>query len=240
MAGWFLLSFAGLALSGCTVAHMALPEGTQSASRELPVEGLGLLIVRNYFDFAPYRVTDVRKGWTKGQGWSIGGYSSSKAKQKYEFSVTEPGRATWDVICTARADWNKADLQGFLGNGVSLEFSYDRSLDCLMKQEGDEKVSRLFMAQSASELVMNGIMKVGATRIDIAVTYNFDFTPVRSGDPTGYIFSIGDRFVGAVEVINMGTVWMHNAATPETRSAVAVASAVLLMHQDIKEMMEKS
>ena len=86
-AGWLLLLFAGLSLSGCSVAHMALPEGSRSASSELPVEGLRLLIVRNSFDFAPYQVTDVHRGWTKGKGWSISSgsseFSSSKAKQKY-------------------------------------------------------------------------------------------------------------------------------------------------------------
>lgn len=228
----------GLSLGGCKAAHMALPQGAQGASSELPVEGRSLLIVRNSFQFAPYRVTDIHRGWTKGQGFSIAGFSGSKAKQKYEFSVNEPGRATWKVRCTTRADWNKVDSQNFLGMSTSIEFSYDRSLACSMKQEGGKKPSKLLMGQSSSETVMQGIMTDGATRIDISVSYKVDSSPLKLGDPTGYIFHIGGSFVGAVEVINKGTVWIHNAVAPETRSALAATSAVLLMHQDVKKMVE--
>ncbi len=237
-AVWLLLILGGLSVSGCSVAHMALPEDSQGEISEMPVEGLGLLIVRSYFDFAPYHISDVHRGWINSSGYNIFGFSDTNAKQNFEFSVDEKGRATWNVKCTSRADWNTVDVQNFLGKETTLEFSYDRSLACVLKQEGVEKRSRIFMAQSAAESVMEGVVKDGDVRIDISVTYKFDFTPVKSGEPTGYLFHIGGRFVGAVEVMNMGTVWMHNSTTPETRSALAVASAVLLMYQDIKEVKE--
>lgn len=240
MAAWPLLLFAGLSLSGCEVAHMALPQGSQSASSELPVEGRHLLIFRNSFDFKPYQVTDIHRGWTKGSGFTIAAYSASNATQKYEFSVNEPGRATWKVQCTVGADWQRLDLENFLGKGTSVEFSYDRKLACTMKQEGGKNFSRLLMAQSASEIVMEGIMTDGATRIDISVTHKVDTSPLKLGAPTGYIFHIEGRFVGAVEIINSGTVWIHNSVTPETRSALAATSAVLLLHQDVKEIVARN
>ncbi len=240
MAGWVLLLIAGLALSGCSVAHMALPQGSRSASSELPVEGLRLLIVRNSFQFAPYQITDVRRGWTKGKGWSISSgsseFSSSKAKQKYEFSVSESGRATWAVRCATGAGWNKAETQGFLGGSFAVEFATTKQLFCNMKRDGGAKLSKFLMTQSASEMAMKGVMTDGATRIDISVTNKVDSSPLKLSDPTGYVFHIGGRFVGAVEVINKGTVWIHNSVPPETRSALAATSAVLLMYQDVKKM----
>ncbi len=238
-AVWLLLILGGLSMGGCSVAHMALPEGSQGELEELPVEGLMKLIIRNYFDFAPYHVADVHRGWVKGQGWSIAGFSSSKAKQKFEFSVSESGGAPWKVRCVSRADWNDAELQGFLGN-FSVQFSYDRSLACRMKRDGGGTPARFIMRQSASEMVMEGIMQDGDTRIDISVTYKVGSSPLRLGNPTGYLFHIDGRFVGAVEVINKGTVWMHKSVPPETRLALASASAVLLMLQDIKEVMERN
>lgn len=240
MAGCLLLLFAGLALGGCKVAHMALPQGSQGASSELPVEGRALLIVRNSFDFEPYQVTDIHRGWTRGKGWSISSgateLGSSKAKQKYEFSVSESGRAAWGVQCAAGAKWSQLETDGFLGGRFGVEFSSTRQLVCALKQEGGGKLAKLVMAQSASEMVMEGVMTDGATRIDISVTYKVDSSPLKLGDPTGYIFHIGDRFVGAVEVINKGTVWIHNSVPPETRSTLAATSAVLLMYQDIGKM----
>jgi hypothetical protein len=79
-------------------------------------------------------------------------------------------------------------------------------------------------------------MTDGATRIGILATHKLDFTPLEVSTPTGYIFHIKGRPVGAVEVFNAGTVWLNNSVTPETRSALAATSAVLLLYQDIKNM----
>ena len=79
-------------------------------------------------------------------------------------------------------------------------------------------------------------MTDGTTRIDISATHKLDTTPLQVREPTGYIFYIKGRPVGAVEVINKGTVWLNNSVTPETHSALAATSAVLLLYQDIKKM----
>ena len=75
----------------------------------------------------------------------------------------------------------------------------------------------------------------GAIRIDISATHKLDTTPLQVSEPTGYIFHIKGRPVGAVEVINKGTVWLYNSVAPETRSALAVTSAILLLYQDVKK-----
>ncbi len=240
MAGWFLLLFTGLSLSGCQTAHMALPQNLQGESSELTVEGRSLLIFRDSFDFAPYHVTDFSRGWTRGKGFSMSSdtteFSSSEAKQKYEFSVNESGRATWEVQCATGADWSQLETEGFFGGGFAIEFSSNRQLVCTLKQEGVDKLSRLVMAQSANESTLQGILTDGTTRIDVSATHKLDTTPLKMSEPTGYIFHIQGRPVGAVEVINKGTVWLYNSVTPETRSALAATSAVLLLYQDIKKM----
>ncbi len=244
MAGWILLLFAALSLSGCKVAHMALPQNMQNESSELTVEGRrGLSVFNSTFLFGPYNVTDIHRGWTRGSGFSLSGdsasFSSSKAKQKYEFSVNEPDRPAWEVQCATGAKWKKAGLKGFLGGALSnIEFASTRQLVCTLKQVGGERLSKLVIAQSRHEMVMQGVMTDGATQIDISVTHKLDTTPLKVSDPTGYIFHIGGRPVGAVEVINKGTVWLNNSVKPKTRSALAATSAVLLMYQDIKKIMK--
>jgi hypothetical protein len=241
MAGWLFLLFTGLSLSGCQTAHMALPQNMQSESSELTVEGRSLLIFANSFDFAPYHVTDFNRGWTRGKGFSMSSgtteFSSSEATQKYEFSVNESGRATWEVQCATGADWSQLEMEGFFEGGFAIEFSSNKQLVCTLKQEGREKPSKLVMAQSASanETALQGIMTNGATKIDISATHKLDSTPLQVSTPTGYVFHIEGRPVGAVEVINKGTVWLNNSVTPETRSALAATSAVLLLYQDLQK-----
>lgn len=237
-----VLLFTGLSLSGCKVAHMALPQNMQNDSSELTVEGRrGLAAFNSKMSFGLYNVTDIHRGWTRSGGFSLSGgdvsFSSSKAKQKYEFSVNEPDRPAWKVQCATGARWSKAGLKGFLrGAKGSIEFASSKQLVCAIEQEGGKKLSRLVMEQSASEMAMQGVMTDGDTQVDISVTHKLSGTPFPLNDPTGYTFHIDGRPVGAVEVINKGTVWLDNSVKPETRSALAAASAVLLLYQDVNKM----
>ena len=242
IAGWLLPLVAGLSLSGCQVAHMALPQDLQSNASELTVEGRPLLIFNNSFQFGPYRVTDVHRGWTRGGGYSasIGAteFGSSEATQKYEFSVNEPDRPAWAVQCATAADWSQLETEGFLGGRFGVEFSSNQQLVCTLEQDGGARLSRLAMSRSASanETALQGITMDGATRIDISATHKLASTPLRVSAPTGYIFHIEGRPVGAVEVINAGSVWLDDSLSPGTRSALAATSAVLLLYQDLVEM----
>ena len=92
MAGCFLLLFAGLSLSGCQVAHMALTKDFQSGSSQLTVEGRSLSFISKSFKFGQYDVTDIHRGWTKGSGFSISNDSASK------FSVSEERFSTFCKI----------------------------------------------------------------------------------------------------------------------------------------------
>ncbi|KKL16043.1 hypothetical protein LCGC14_2499560, partial [marine sediment metagenome] len=201
-------------------------------SSEMTVEGRSLLLFSKSMQFGPYHVTDVHRGWTRGKGFSIVGYSASEAEQKYEFSVNESGRTTWEVQCTTGADMSKLKMKGFLGGSLTIESSSSQ-LACSLKKEGSEKPSKLVMSQSAKDTALKGIMTDGATQIDISVTHKLDTSSFKMSEPTGYVFSIKGRPVGAVEVINKGTVWFNNSVKPETRSALAATSAVLLLYQDI-------
>ena len=193
-AGWLLPLFTGLSLSGCQTAHMALPQNLRSGSSELTVEGRFLSIIRDSFNFGPYHVTDIHRGWTRGGGnsASIGAFdfSSFKAKQKYELSLNEPNRPSWAVQCATTADGSQLETDGFLGGRFGVEFSSNQQLLCTLKQEGSDQLSKLVMAQSASagETALQGIMTDGTTRIGISATHKLDFTPLQVSTPTGYIW----------------------------------------------------
>jgi len=230
----FLLLFTALLLNGCQVAHMALPRELKSGSSELAVEGRTLSIFSESLQFGIYQISDIHRGWTKSQGFSIWGYSSSKAERKYEFSVNESDRTTWEVQCTTEADWSQLKKQGFLGGNLKITFSSNQQLVCTLKQAGDGEFSKLVMGQSANDRALKGMMTNSNTKIDISATHKLDSTSFQTREPTGYLFHSGGRSVGAVEVINTGTVWLSNSVTPEIRSALAATSTALLLYQDIQ------
>ncbi|MCK5237055.1 MAG: hypothetical protein KAR06_08725 [Deltaproteobacteria bacterium] len=234
-----------LLLSGCQVAHMALPQDLKSGASEMIVEGRSALIFGKPLNFGVYQVNDINRGWTKGKGWSISEgnteFSASEAEQKYEFRVSESGHATWEVRCATGADWSQLETEGLFGGGFGIEFSSNKQLACILKQEGNENISRLLLSQSANagETALQGVMMYGTTQIKISATHKLDSTPLPLSDPTGYIFQIEGRPMGAVEVINKGTVWLNNGAAPEISSALAATSAVLLLYQDIQKNLQR-
>ena len=233
--------FAALSLGGCQAGHMALPQELQGNSTELAVEGLRLSVFDGAFEFGPYRVTDVHRGWTSGGGDSVsdGGseISRTSAKQKYRLSISGPDRPARAVQCVNTAEWSGVETEGLMGGGFGIEFSSDHRLVCTLTQDGGATPARLVMTKSlsANETALHGAMVDGATRVDIAATHKLDSTPLQVGSPTGYLFHSEGRLVGAVEVMNTGTVWLDNAVPPETRSALAAASAILLLYQDIQK-----
>ncbi len=233
IAGWLLLLFTGLSLSSCQMAHMVLPQSLQSEASELTVEGRQFSLDES-FHFGPYHVTNVHRGWTSTNSISMSGYSASEAKQQYEFSVDELDRTAWEVQCATGVNWSQLELQDFLGGVLTIGSSPDRQLACTLKQQDGERLSKLVMAQSDSETALQGIMTDGATQIDISATHKLATSPFPLREPTGYMFHIEDRLVGAVEIINKGTVWLDDSVTPEIRSALAATSSVLLLYRDIK------
>ena len=239
MACWLLPLFAGLALGGCKTAHMALPPDLPGDATVLAVEGRALSAFGGSFQFGPYQVTDIHRGWTKGSGSSISigetELSSSKAKQKYRFSFTGPDRTTWNAQCATVADWSDMETGGLLGGRFRIQFSSNQQLVCTLDQNGGGKRSNLVMARSLNkDTKLQGVMVDDAARIDVSVTYNIDGTPIPVSDPTGFVFHIEGRPVGAVQVFNKGTVWIDNAVTPEVRTALAATSAILLLYQDME------
>ena len=223
---------------------MALPQDLQSNSKELTVEGRSLSTIRKSFGFAPYQVTEINRDWTKGKGLSISSgtteLSTSKAKQKYEFSVDEPGRASWKVQCDTGANWSQLETEGFFVGRFGIEDTPTKQLACTLIQEASAIPSKLVMglSKSGNESTLQGVLINDATQIDISATHEFNSTPLQASTPTGYVFRIGGHPVGAVEVINNGTVWLGKSVTPEIRSSLAVTSAVLLLYQDVQEELE--
>lgn len=237
MAGGFLILFAGLFLGGCTVAHMELPQGLGDQSTAMKVDGLGFSFITGKISFGPYQVTNVHQGWTKSSGWSAGGFSSTKAKRKYRFSLTGPDRGAWDAMCLTGSRWKQVDLEKFLNVPVTVEFSSTQQVVCRFVRQGGGKESKLFLSRSlrAGQLELQGAMVDGNTQIEVSTTHKMDASPLRLGDPTGYIFRVDGRPVGAVEVMNMGTVWINNSVSAEVRSALAAISVSMLLYKDIQE-----
>ncbi|WP_440617805.1 hypothetical protein [Cysteiniphilum sp. 6C5] len=225
--------FLNIMLSGCA-AHMAMPTNLQNNSTKIPVEGRAFSAFTSEFNFGKYHITNIHRGWTKTSTTTILGYSSSKAEQKYEFSIGESGANLWAVKCVSDASWDHTALEGFLGGKLSLESYSNPQLVCRIRGYNNTELATIIMSQPYGSNTLQGVIADGKTNIDILGTDKFSTSPLSLGQPTGYVFSINGDPVGAVEVINSGNVWIGKATTQEVKSSIAAASAAMLLYQDLK------
>ncbi len=220
---------------GSCAAHMAMPIELENDSTKMSVEGRAFSDFSGEFDFGKYHVTNIHRGWTKRSDVTILGSGSSKVEQKYQFSVDESGDNLWTVECVSDASWDHATLGEFLGGKISLESSSDPQLVCKVIGNSNTEVAAIIMSQSYDSIMLQGDVIDGKTNIDISGVDKFSTSSLSMGQATGYVFSINQNPIGAVEVINSGNVWISKSTNQEEKSLISVTSAAMLLYQDIKK-----
>ena len=226
-----LLVFAVFSFA-CREARMAVPADLTAASQAMPVKQTRVIGWDSPFDFGPFHVSHVKRGWTNSTAWGIIIYESYKASQAYEFAMARQGGNPWQCNCATNV--NQQVLEGLIGGGkLTWELGAGQSLGCTLKAP-DGKLWKLALAASGrSRAAMQGVLVGPKLTINVKGTYQLEGTPIPLSDPTGYLFSLVGAArgpVGAVQVINNGVVWLPHA--PE-QDALAAASAALLLYQNV-------
>jgi hypothetical protein len=193
------------ALAGLTACgkQMPIPEGLQTESETLPVEGKGAMA--KSFTIGAFQVKDIKR---KGKGTmsaSAGGVAGGSAsKQKFSFAVTAEGNE-WTVECEIRDSESK--VGGFQTSGES-------KLDCT------------FDAWTLALVNTEGTLSGGGSSLSLATWSANSMMP----RPSGFYVKSDAQDVAAVTKEQM--VLLKGIET-DTRAAVAAAAAALLIYADI-------
>lgn len=222
-------------LAGCTMARMAVPPDLPASATAMPVEGRKTFSFDESFHFGGSRVESVRRGWTHSTAWRFLGFESGKAKQTYEFHLKAAGGDSWKAHCATGVRWKEMEFENFLDSQGTLTWPLhsDTGFACTFDREGS-KAWKLAMDQGTDDLVMNGVLTDGTAVIKVEGIRKLQGTPIPLGEPSGYLFLGPDGLVGAVEVINNGTVWIAGDVAPDVQSALACTSASLLLYRALK------
>jgi hypothetical protein len=220
---------------------MAVDPQLVSVAKEMKVEGRKSFSFDETFFFGPYQVTEVHRGWTRSTGLSIFAhekrkkeFSSSKATQKYEFSLKDGKGDVW--ISQSVTGSNQSSVGFLLGKKTSLAIGVtsESSFVCTFRSENRPEVWRLMINENVdSSNSMKGVLSDGKISIAVQETRKLAGTPLPLTDPTGYEFLMNEHLVGSVEVINKGAIWIVPSIEERLHSPLAVTSAALLLYQDI-------
>ena len=113
IALFLLLPCLALLLFACKEARMAVPTELTVATPAIPVEQTRIIGWDSPFDFGPYKVSGVKRGWTSATAWGFMVYESYRAEQSYEYRIAQKGEKPWQ--CKLRHQREPAGAGGHGG-----------------------------------------------------------------------------------------------------------------------------
>ncbi len=233
----YVVCMAMLLFLACHTARMLVPGDLAKVAEEMKVEGRQRFTLKESFTFGPYNVKNVHRGWTKATTIGFFGFSETKAKQSFEFTLQPAEGESWQGKCATGVNREDLKIKDFLGGTLDWGISNEITFLANLLQEGAKQPWRLVMSDlgSSKKPQFKGILTDGEQKFAVESTHRFQGSPIPSSDPIGFLISVDGEVITAVEVINKGAVWMQPSLSGALRDALAAAAAALLLYDDISE-----
>ncbi|NCC50749.1 MAG: hypothetical protein EOM20_05975 [Spartobacteria bacterium] len=224
------LTVVSILAGGCTTASMQVPSALQGVP-VLAVTGRSAFRFNESFQFGPYAVTDVKRGWTSGSSWGLMGFRSTHKNQQYEFSLVAAD-AEWKAQCATRV--SRKDLeQNLWGGELTAQLDLDSAFICTLHSESTGATWKMLMSRKTGQAVMDGTLSDGVSSITVSGTRSLKGSSIELSTATGYTFEINGSVVAAVQVINNGAIWLVPSIPRETQDLLAAAATALILYDDI-------
>lgn len=213
-------------VSGCAASslRMAVPHDIASRSEVLAVSERSQFMPDNGFSLGEYRVSDVERGWTTTTTEGVGPLSREVSTGSYSYSLSKRNAAVsgqcttgelvqnmdlgsgWrvgqgqkGVTCTCGASARLVISTGDLERTGS---SHQESVDVTYESDG-KSMSPWF---SAGE-TYKGRLFIGEQTFEVSALHEAE-GGISLPEPLGYRVSRGKEFVGMVEVLTPGQMWL--------------------------------
>ncbi|MBL9216730.1 MAG: hypothetical protein JNG83_14730 [Opitutaceae bacterium] len=208
-------------------AAMSLPAELAGAER-LPVTGRQGWKRVERLAYGAFRVSEVRRSLTKGGSLHIIIYDGAKARQTFGFRVAEDEGEAW------RGEAETTARRRALNVGVEVEMRNRSAFGARLAPEARPEEAWLLKLGETRERPLAGTLERGGQVVTVRGTNRLAGTPLPLGETAGYVFSLADRPLAAVEVINDGAVWLAPDLPAELRGPVTSAIASLLLFEELR------
>ncbi len=215
--------------AGLKEAAMALPAELASAPR-LSVQGRQGWKLTERLTFGDFTVTDVQRSLTKGSDLQILFYEGSKRRQTFGFTLNEGGRPLGRGA--AATNLHRRALES--DDGFAIELRNRSGFSARLVPAAAPNAEWTLELKEKSEKPLEGTLRQGARTIVVSGTNRLAGTRFPLGETSGYVFTLNQRPIAAVEVINDGAVWLATDIAPDVRIAVAHAAAALLLFEELR------
>lgn len=202
------------ALAGCAGKPLAVSPGLT----ETTTKHVGQKVDRKSINFDDYQVREIKRGWDKGGGISVGGLSAERSKRDFSFSVAHGG-VSMQVRCTL------AEEAAGVGN-ITVQSASQVTCDL---NPGNAATPWKVLLVQQGNATSQGRLQQGTRELQIVPAHG-------SGHPwaRGYLI----REQGDIAAADVGrktrAMWLPKQATPEESLALAGAAMALMLLEEVK------
>lgn len=203
----------GLVATGCA-APLSVSPGLTESTVKLP----GVKLDRKSINFGDYQVREIRRGWDKGGGISVGKFSAEKTSRDFSFVVAH-GEVSMQVRCSL------AEESAAVG---SLVVDSSTQVVCDLNPSNAAAPWKALLVQQGNA-PSQGRLQQGTRELQIVPAHGSGHQWSR-----GYLIrEEGD--VAAVDVRRKTrAMWLPKAAEPEVALALAGAEMALMLLEEVK------
>ena len=232
---WLLFTL--VALNGCTPAHMAVSPQLAAGAPAMPVRGNPQYFWQDGFSFGPYRVSGKDRSWVTATGFAKTRdwlhLFGSDARQTLAFTLTPPHGSPLACRCTTRANQQVLEASHSRWGELSLQLGGEVNYACRFQPLGGGSGWDLGLRRTGGAYNLSGFLLGPTGQVRIEGTNALHGTSIGLSETTGYRFFRQGQEVGAVEVINQGSVRLSPWLDPQTKAALAATAAALLLYKDV-------
>ena len=228
-AALVLLTVTAVAAAGCiSTARMAVPPALASAPA-WPVSGRQGWKLNERLSFGPFRAEAVRRSWTRGSDWKVAPYEQSRRRQTFGFTLVGEGREL------LRGEFQTTLQRRGLDVGFDVDLQNRSALEGQLRVVGDgTPAGWTLKLREEGQTPWVGTVTGGSVVLRVTGTARLQGSPLPLDQPSGYIISLGDRDLAAVEVIGDGMVRFADGIDPALQPVVAGTAAALLLVEELR------
>ncbi|HPQ41698.1 MAG TPA: hypothetical protein PLV45_15105 [bacterium] len=218
--------------AGCSIARMELPESLTADTMEMPVTGRQGFTWGKDLTFGEYRLTDIKRGWTRSTSWGVLFWSQTEAHREFQFTLRSPYRD--DAVVVPAVTNARMEELDFGGRDWTMNMQFDADILTVADCRLDGELWSVILASNRDTgNISRGVITNGTRNIDIEAIRRLQGAAYDVTDEVGYIFYENDESIGAAENINDGAVFMKRTLDGKTRDLLAIASGVIYIYADV-------
>ncbi len=209
-------------------AELRLPEELAAAER-LPVSGRQGWKLLERLAFGDVRVGAVERSLTKGSDLGILFYAGSRRRQSFGFTVHPGDGEPWRGAAATNLRRRAVEVDGF---SVAFREKTGFSARLVPGDRADEAWTLELKQRWDGPLA--GTLRGGGREFAVRSSDRLAGTPLRLGEPAGYLVEDAGRAVAAAEVVGDGAVWLSPGLAASDRGPVVAALAALLLLEELR------